>query len=487
MDYVDYISSLFCQHRVRILSQSFEKKAWLVDLYFVMASDNTVVLSAGPRYLTFPESSVSEDSPNQSPKRHRELSPRHWSYRYVILFLLCTVNFIQSYIYNVPLDLGKPIVKILNIDYVSYNLLYSVCLWSNIILSPLGGVLVDRFVGPCRGTLVFVVVSLVGQFGFSLGAYFNSFLVMITFRFLIGVGSQMTLATTSALTACWFKNKEIGFAFAWIGVSCHLGRVCGQYLEGILFDWLNFVKNGNVQLGTALFIPFCILLVCTVLTFLLAFLDKRGERSLARNKNEMGRIGCKCLKEFGVQFWLTIAMFISFYPTAVPFLETSNSFFTQKFNLSVKQASTVTVVACIVPLFAPVIGILVDFTGSYFSWGLFGGFGIVFGARVLLVFSNNNFIIPFVGNVVVSIAYICFDTAMRAVPAFLVNKNHLVTAYSTLEVFHSIGVSIVDIVIGILTDSHGYLAQEIFLLYFLLIGMLSGVLLEFFFLANHCE
>ena len=304
---------------------------------------------------------------------------------------------------------------------------------------------------------------------------------MVASRFVIGAGSQMALVITDAFAARWFKAKEIGFMFALIGVSCRLGGVGGLYLGSVFFDLLDFVRDKNERLGWTLFLSFGLLLLCTFSTFLLVYLDRKGEKALSRTTQERKvKLDCKWLKEFGIHFWLILAMFVSFYATIFSFVATSQLFFVHKFNLSVKQANTASIVSYIVPMLVPMVGILMDWTGCYISWGLFGGFGIIFGAHVLFGFSDGYFLIPFIGNVFIGIAYICFNTAMKAVPTFLVDENHLVTAYGVLESFQSIGYAVVDVVVGVIIDNFGYLAQEIFLLCYLMIGIFPGAVLVFF-------
>ena len=51
----------------------------------------------------------------------------------------------------------------MGVDNTQYNLLYSLYSWPNVILSLIGGVLIDRWIGVRIGTVLFSVLVTVGQ------------------------------------------------------------------------------------------------------------------------------------------------------------------------------------------------------------------------------------------------------------------------------------------------------------------------------------
>ncbi len=417
--------------------------------------------------------------------RKRILTVDHWSYRYLILFLVCIIKCIQNYIYEIPSGMESIIIQILQIDVARYSLLYTVYSLPNIILPLIGGLLVDRIVGIRPGILIFMSISLIGQLGFSLGGYYDSFIIMIISRFVIGIGSQMSLVISDPLAARWFKGKEIAFMFALIGTACRFGGIGGIYLGTVFYDWLGFINNKHSRLGLTLMISFGILLIATCTTVLLVILDKKGEKVLMKQNKEKKpstkKSKCtECCRNFKASFWFICIMFASFFTTIFSFVTTSQLFFVSKFNLSLKMANIATIVSYTLPVIAPIIGILIDGTGYYISWGLFGGFGVLFGGHLLFCFSSGLHFIPFIGNAIIGLSYISFNTAMRIVPAILVSEDHLVTAYGLLEVFQSFSYSLVDLIVGLLDDNFGYFIQEIFLLCLSLSGIISGIIVVFF-------
>ena len=51
----------------------------------------------------------------------------------------------------------------MGVDNTQYNLLYSLYSWPNVILSLIGGVLIDRWIGVRIGTVLFSVFVTIGQ------------------------------------------------------------------------------------------------------------------------------------------------------------------------------------------------------------------------------------------------------------------------------------------------------------------------------------
>ena len=101
--------------------------------------------------------------------------PDHWTYRYIVLILVCTVKISQNYIFDLPAGLEQVIIQTLNIDVSRYTILYSIYSWPNIIFTVIGGILVDRILGMRLGMFLFMVLSTIGQLVMALGGFFDMF------------------------------------------------------------------------------------------------------------------------------------------------------------------------------------------------------------------------------------------------------------------------------------------------------------------------
>ena len=408
----------------------------------------------------------------------------HWSFRYLILFLVCILKCVLNYVWQIPSGMENIITQVLDVDVTRYNLLFSVFAWPNIILPLIEGVLVDRIIGIRMGLLLPMFICLMGQLVFSFGGYYDSFILMIISRFVSGIGSDMALVVSDAFAARWFRGKEIALMFALLGISCRFGGIGGIYLSTCFYDWLGFINNKHSRLGLTLMTSFGILLIATCTTVLLVILDKKGEKVLMKQNKEINNKPSNthkdCCRNFGVQFWLVVMMYTSFKTTMFTFITVSQLFYISKFHLSAGMANIVTIVTYSMTLIGPVIGIIIDKTGYYVSWALFCGFGLIFGSHLFFGLSTDDYYIPFIGNTIIGISYAFFNTAIRSLPPILVSNNQLVTAYGCMMAVQSIGSSVAGIVIGVIIDNYGYLVQEVFLLYVCLLGIVPGIVLVFF-------
>ena len=405
-----------------------------------------------------------------------KFSPDHWTYRYLILMLICTVKISQNYVFDIPAGLEQVIIQTLNIDVSRYSLLYSVYSWPNIILTVAGGMIVDRILGIRLGTFMFMAISTVGQLILAIGAFCDTFWLMVVARFVIGVGGELALITTDAFAALWFKGKEIAFVFAVLGAFCRLGGAGGLYLNQLFYDKFNFISDKHTQLGVTLLIPFGLLLLSCISTIFLACLDKRAENILKREKPKGKWFSFKDLKSFGINYWLVVGVSVVYFATMFPFVSTSQIFFTSKFGISLTEANIASVLTYAVPVTAPLFGLIIDWTGFNVYWGLLG-ITLMSGAHLLFLLSNGASYVPFLANTIIGLSHSCFNTAMWVAPAVLVDNHLLATSYGVLEAFLSAGYAVVDLVIGQLIDKYGYFAQEVFFLCFLAIGILITVLL----------
>ena len=162
--------------------------------------------------------------------------PNHWTYRYFVLILVCTVKISQNYIYDIPASLEQVIIQTLNIDVSHYTILYSVYSWPNIIFTVIGGILVDRILGKRLGIFLFMVVTTIGQLVMALGGFFDMFWLMVVGRFIIGAGWRNCPDNFKCFCCC-LVQRERNYFCIWYD---HLVLLFCTYFNG------NGQKSGKV-------------------------------------------------------------------------------------------------------------------------------------------------------------------------------------------------------------------------------------------------
>lgn len=93
------------------------------------------------------------------------------------------------------------------------QLLYSVYSWPNTILAMIGGLLIDKYLGLRRATLIFSAIVCSGAFMFYLGVKTISYPLLLLGRVFFGLGGESLGVAQSAYVARWF-NDGVGMPIA---------------------------------------------------------------------------------------------------------------------------------------------------------------------------------------------------------------------------------------------------------------------------------
>ena len=107
-------------------------------------------------------------------------------YRYFALIFMCMLGFGSYFCYDNPAALQDHFKKDLKISTATFTAFYSWYSWPNVILSFLGGYLIDRVFGIRLGALLFGSMVFIGQLVFAFGAYKNLVWLMVAGRFIFG-------------------------------------------------------------------------------------------------------------------------------------------------------------------------------------------------------------------------------------------------------------------------------------------------------------
>lgn len=112
--------------------------------------------------------------------------PRKPFYRYFALIFMCMLGFGSYFCYDNPAALQDHFKKDLQISTSTFTAFYSWYSWPNVILSFVGGYLIDRVFGIRIGALVFGSMVFFGQLIFAFGAFNNHIWLMDIGRFIFG-------------------------------------------------------------------------------------------------------------------------------------------------------------------------------------------------------------------------------------------------------------------------------------------------------------
>ena len=275
--------------------------------------------------------------------------PSRMPYKLVTLFFICFLSFGNYFVYDNPAALQDQILDDMKVTLSDYAILYSVYSWPNVVLSIIGGFLVDAVFGIRFGAIIFSLIVTAGQAVFAMGALTGQYWLMILGRFIFGLGGENLAVCQNLYSAIWFKGDMLNMVF---GIQLSISRLGSSAnlwtMEKIYDSIASLVSSspGYVALGLSLFVggAFCIYsLFCATV---LLFLDRHGKKVLQRKERE-GQVSCKDLAEiaevrhFPLQMWLICIICVTYYVAIFPFVSIAQTFYIMKYIMDASAANTV--------------------------------------------------------------------------------------------------------------------------------------------------
>jgi MFS family permease len=158
--------------------------------------------------------------------------------RYKVLVATCLLTFGSYYCFDMPSMLEKPLTDsvIAHASFAKknpsffYQLFYTVYAWTNMAMSLVAGLMVDR-VGLKTSVFLFLSFCLIGSALFGLAFTLTSltpdhrYILMFVGRFIFGLGGGSITIAQNTITAYWFKNKELAMAFGCTLTISRIGSV----------------------------------------------------------------------------------------------------------------------------------------------------------------------------------------------------------------------------------------------------------------------
>lgn len=192
--------------------------------------------------------------------------------RHKILLISAFILFSFSYIYDIPAALNK----YLHLQDDPYNaqkltLLYSVYAFPNMIL-PLVFTF-QNIVSERTRMLLLCLCVFVGHTLFTIGAFFNSFILMLLGRFIYGIGGECFGVIQNKIISHAFCGKELALSMSVSSAIARTGTVLNYLLTPLIAVWLGKIASCSI----GIFLTFCGFLACLVLVKYNDKLEKRLE------------------------------------------------------------------------------------------------------------------------------------------------------------------------------------------------------------------
>lgn len=413
-------------------------------------------------------------------------NPRKTGHRFFALLFLCLMSFGSYFCYDNPAALETQIKDDMKVDIFNYSLLYSLYSWPNVILSLIGGFLVDRWLGIRLGSIIFSGFILLGQAIFAFGALWNSFFMMEVGRFTFGLGGENLAVCQNAYAVKWFLGRELNMVFGLLISVSRLGSSANLWIMPPVYDAFSAggLGVGHAALGWTLLIGafFCIFsLYCTAQ---MAIFDKRADRILKR-KNDVkagDEVKLSDVLHLPLSLWLLCVVCVGYYCAVMPFVGQAQLFFRSKWGLSASGANAASSLVYILSaICSPLAGVVLDRMGRNLTWMIFATL-LAIVAFLALAFTP---LTPFVAMVLIGISFSFLAASFWPIIAYVVPESRLGTAYGLIQSVQNLGLAAFSMASGAIVDQKGFLVLIIFFTASLCVGVLAMVVLVVVDIVKH--
>ncbi len=409
-------------------------------------------------------------------------NPNRRPYRYTVALFAALIQGVLSFCCDFPAGIQSTMIKVMNLDDTQYNLVFSGMMWPDIVMSILGTVLVDKYLGMRKGIIIFCSIIFIGQLVASIGAYFSSFVILLLGRVLLGCGMGTAYSLCSAFLILWFGGKEITFVMS-LGRCFHrLNATLALVAPQLFYDALSrFGLFPSVRHGTTQMLCTLMCLLCVVCATAVAFLDWRGARIIGRKPFPKRDIKIINILTFSTSFWILIAICSVYYAVVSAFTANAPLFFISKYGFSENVANIANSLSYLAIMFVtPFVALFIDLTGYNLIWAVVGILSAITANLIFIFTSDVDIFAPYLAAVFYSFSYTFVGSALWVAPGYLVPKHQLSTAYGTLMSVYALTCTLVNISSGMIVDSLGYLMLTIFYLLVLVVILLLNNYLSLF-------
>jgi len=321
------------------------------------------------------------------------------------------------------------------------NAIYSL---PNIFLVVVGGVLVDRFTAR-RMVLGTTALCLIGATVTALGERFP---MMATGRLLFGIGSETLVVATTVALAQWFAGRYFALLFA---ANLSLARL-GSYLADRSPSFAHGLYDRGWQPPLWLAVGFAGASFAGALIYY--WLDRReAPRGTLALPPPPERFDWSHLLTFRREYWLLVAVCVTFYSVIFPFRSTfAIKYLQQAQGLTLDAASTLNSYVFLAAVFAtPVFGLILDRIGRNSSLLAQGALLLPLSFLVLATLPGSAGLSTALLGVSFSfLPAVLWPTVVRYSP-----PEHLGTAYGLMTTLQNAGLFGANIIAGYLNDTSG--------------------------------
>ena len=361
-----------------------------------------------------------------------------------MLVAISVAMFGNYYAYDAVAPVADLLQRQLGFSDTQIGTLNAIYSFPNILMVLIGGIIVDRY-GTALSTLLFAIVCAIGAFVTALSPLFP---VMAAGRLLFGLGAESMIVAITVAVGQWFVGRQLGFAF---GVNLSIARA-GSYSADKSTAWFKPLYDMGWQ--PPLLLAAGLMIVTVAAAGLYYLLDRAASRRFdVPQASPTDRIVWTDLLEFDRSYWYIVGLCVTFYAVIFPFRSTfAIKYFQHAHGMSLEDAGTLNSYVFFAAIFAtPAFGLLVDRVGRRAAFMALGTF-LLCAAFPILAYTQWNL---WVTTVMIGIAFSLVPAVLWPAVPYLVRAERLGTAYGLMTMLQNIGLTLINLLAGMLNDLAG--------------------------------
>jgi len=363
--------------------------------------------------------------------------------RRLVLVLACIIPLGSHFIRKAlgPLKTAMLADPELNLDNTKFAMLLSATSLPNLLVPIFGGALLDMR-GSRYGTLLFVLITLIGQICFTISAHFRVFSGLLASQILIGIGAGSTVVSQAAISSEYFQGTEIGFAIGIMESAHNLSNWMGQAIPAQVVAYFGGKFLAGLWAGV-----FCCF-ISLIAAIVYALVDSRCK------KKDTGPCSQKSLFFESLslpQVFFALALFHMLFSTAhQSFDNISANLLTVRFgDNAVKAGLLASIDNAMGLLMAPLMGQILDCFGRRLQFAMGMALLVMIGQLWLALAVTSNPLLPLI---LLGISNSSVPTILRSSVPLVVNPSGWGTAFGIFEAFEAMGTFSGNLAAGMLKD-----------------------------------
>ena len=170
----------------------------------------------------------------------------------------------------------------------------------------------------------------------------------------------------------------------------------------------------------------------------------------------------KDIFSFPLQLWLICLITTFYFGCLFVFVNLNKKFLVEKYEVSIfKASSQVSLFFFSLVIFSPIFGVMISLIGYTLFWVVIAACLTIFCHLSLAL----SFVSPYIILFILGLSGAIFNASLFTILPGIIKSHQLGSAFGLLQSILNLGLSIFNILAGIIVSSHGYFVLELFFYY----------------------